>query len=340
MPISARSTRARFMFAGIVAMLVALPAGAADKEARDWLLRMNQAVVARNFDGWFTLKVGKHSERLRIIHRMQDGRMSERVITTDGSGREFIRNGTVYVEYMPQSRLARREIRNRSYGFFVALNGLNAESDRLYNIALGGTERLIGRDTQIVLVEPRDGFRYGYRFWLDQQTAMPLKSQVIARTGEVLEESAFIRLSMPESIPDDLLEPDIDTTDPALKTIRADVPFFNPKVKASFRARENLLPAGFRVGLSGAPAVERKDAGPLTRFIVSDGIAWVSVFIDAAERSPGANGQAPDRAGGSVHVLFGALAAGEHYVEGHKVTVVGDVPPAAIKAIAEAFRPE
>lgn len=341
MKVAVRVLRSRHLLAGILVMLVALPVGAADKEARDWLLRMNEAVVTRNFDGWFVLKVGRHSERLRIIHRMQNGRMSERVITTDGSGREFIRNGSVYVEYNPQFRQAVRETRNRSYGFFVALNGLSAESEQHYSISLGGTERMIGREAQLVLVEPRDGFRYGYRFWLDSTTALPLKSQLVTRSGEVLEETAFVRLSLPASIPDDLLKPDVDTSDPAFRTMRRDIPFFNPKVKATFRARENLLPAGFRVGLSGEHGDAVRGAGPRTRFIVTDGIAWVSVFIDAVEaaRQP-ADAAAGQKRTGSVRVFFGALAAGEHYLDGYKVTVVGEVPPASIQAIAEAFRPE
>ena len=322
-----------------LAMLVALPVLATGNDARDWILRMNVAVASRNFDGWLVLRIGERSERLRIIHRMQRGQMSERVITTDGTGREFVREGSDYTEYWPEHRVAVKETRNRAYGFLVALNGLNPESDRYYDISLGGVERLIGREAQQVRLEPKDGLRYGYRFWLDRQTSMPLKSQLVTKTGEVLEEISFQRLAMPPSIPDDLLKPDVDTSGPAFRWMRRDSPLHNPNVKVAFTAQPDGLPAGFRVATFESPADEALAKGPRTRFIVSDGIAWVSVFVDVADPERHA-GNPADRGRADGLRVFGSLAAYESPRGTYKVTAVGEVPPATIRAIAEAFRSE
>ena len=324
---------------GVLVLLVAMPASATGKDARDWILRMNAAVASRNFDGWLVLQMGGRSEKLRIIHRMQQGRMSERVITTDGSGREYVREGSDYTEYWPEHRVAVKETRNRAYGFLVALNGLSPEADRYYDISLGGVERLIGREAQLVRLEPRDGLRYGYRFWLDRQTAMPLKSQLVSRAGDVLEEIAFQRLAMPPAIPDDLLKPDVDTSGPAFRWMRRDMPLHNPGVKVTFTAREDGLPAGFPVRFFDAPEEVAAAKGPRTRFIVSDGIAWVSVFVDVADPNRHA-GNPADRGGTDGLKVFGSLAAYESPRGDYKVTAVGEVPPATIRAIAEAFRSE
>ena len=59
----------------------------------EWLERMDQALTTRNYDGTFSHWQGGRVEMLRIIHRVQDGTVSERLASLDGSGREFIRTG-------------------------------------------------------------------------------------------------------------------------------------------------------------------------------------------------------------------------------------------------------
>src|ERR1700731_4769646 len=66
-----------------------------------WLERMNEALTTRNYDGTFSHWHGGHVEMLRIIHRVQDGTVSERLVSLDGSGREFIRTGANLACYLP-----------------------------------------------------------------------------------------------------------------------------------------------------------------------------------------------------------------------------------------------
>ena len=57
--------------------------------------------------------------------------------------------------------------------------------------------------------------------------------------------------------------------------------------------RGELMPAGFRVRIFNSREEEAKAPGPRTRFIVSDGIAWVSVFVEKADQpaAPGTPGR-------------------------------------------------
>src|SRR5215472_7366105 len=70
----------------------------------EWLHRMDQALTTRNYDGTFSHWQGGRVEMLRIIHRMQDGTVSERLASLDGSGREFIRTGANVTCYLPDRR--------------------------------------------------------------------------------------------------------------------------------------------------------------------------------------------------------------------------------------------
>ena len=69
------------------------------------------------------------------------------------------------------------------------------------------SRRRSGRRTQVILVQPRDQFRYGYRLWLDDETAMPLKSQLCDRNGNVIEQILFAELNFRDRIPADAVKP-------------------------------------------------------------------------------------------------------------------------------------
>jgi sigma-E factor negative regulatory protein RseB len=328
----------------VLALFAALVTGAAHAtdSARDWIARMNTALLTRNYEGVLVHQVGPKREVLRIVHRVQDGRMDERValVSTDGPGREFVRKGSEWVAYYPEQKIALVQTRNRSYGFLTALNGINDNSSRYYNIADAGPVSLHGRAAQLIRLEPLDALRYGYRFWLDTGTGLPLKTQLVARSGEVLEETAFINLSLPEKIPDDLLKPEVDTK--GFRWMNRDVPMHTPSLTANYSPRKELLPAGFRVRIFTAPAEEARAQGPRTRFIVSDGIAWVSVFVEKADKEAADKDRQLAKANGRADgvVMMGSSAVYVTHADGVRITVVGEVPPATVRSIAEAVKPE
>ena len=55
-----------------------------------------------------------------------------------------------------------------------------------------------------------DQLRYGYRVWIDEATAMPLKTQLRNGQGQVLEQIVFTDLRLPAHIADAELEPAVD----------------------------------------------------------------------------------------------------------------------------------
>jgi sigma-E factor negative regulatory protein RseB len=333
--------RLRLLLTCAAGVLLARPVLAGSDDPRVWIARMNQALATRNYDGVFVTRVGEHRETLRIIHRIKDGRMSERLVSTDGSGREFVRNGPEWVAYYPDRKIAIAEQRNRPSGFIASLNGLSAETDNFYAIRYEERQRLQGVNTRVITVRPRDALRYGYRFWIDEKTGMPYRTQLETAGNEIIEEISFISLTLPANISDDLLKPDIDPA--GFKWLRRDAPSALSAVKVTFVPRPELLPVGFRVTVASPPI--GSDGGPRTRFIISDGLAWVSVFVEsavpAADKMDGKNGHGlgpPRPPEGPMQM--GASAVYTLRQEGHRITAVGEVPPATVKAIAESLRPE
>ena len=195
----------------------------------------------------------------------------------------------------------------------------NEELEAHYNIERGPFTKALGRRTQVILVQPRDQFRYGYRLWLDDETAMPLKSQLCDRTGKVIEQILFAELNFRDRIPADSLKPSI--TGEGFRWVRQDA---QPRMPSQQVAGWGVirLPAGFRL------------------------TTWrLQIIAGHAGAAPGVFGRA--RVGVCVHRTHdpqaqpmrgldkvGAAFAFSRALDGHQVTAVGEVPPVTVEAIA------
>ena len=70
----------------------------------------------------------------------------------------------------------------------------------------------MGQKAQVITVTPRDGFRYGYRLWIQRSTGMPLKTELLDTTGQVIEQVMFSSLAMRHHIADAEFVPQLVTT--------------------------------------------------------------------------------------------------------------------------------
>ena len=307
------------LFAAALAALSTAHAG--DREARQWLERMSEALATRNYEGRFFHLRDSRSESMRIFHRVDKGKVPERLVSLDGSGREIIRNQTEVICYLPDRRTVLVEKRTGDNPLLAAVPAYNEELEAHYNIERGPFTKALGRRTQVIMVQPRDQFRYGYRLWLDDETAMPLKSQLCDRNGNVIEQILFAELNFRDRIPADSLKPSI--TGEGFRWVRQDGP---PRVLAGQVGGWDVirLPAGFRLTTWRLQIIAGSNV-PVQHLVYSDGLASVSVFIEPSD--PQAQ---PMRGLAKV----GAAFAFSRALDGHLVTAVGEVPPVTVEAIA------
>lgn len=300
-----------------------LPAQASDPEARAWLERMSRALSTQSYDGRFFHLRQSRSESMRIIHRVDKGQITERLVSLDGSGREIIRNEKEVICYLPDKRVVLVEKRTDDNSLVSALPVYNESLESLYKIERSGRiVKALGRRTQVIDVKPRDQYRYGYRLWLDQETAMPLKSQLCDSNGNVIEQILFAELNFRDRIPADELKASISGE--GFKWLRQDdtVPVRMTNAVVGWNVAR--LPKGFRLTtwriqlIAGSPT-------PVRHLVYSDGLASVSVFIEPR-----------DAQAAPMHGLakVGAAFAYSRDLDGHQVTAVGEVPAATVEAIA------
>jgi sigma-E factor negative regulatory protein RseB len=312
------------------AMVVATTVAA--EEPTKWLERMNQALTTRNYDGTFSHWHGGKVEMLRIIHRVQDGAVAERLVSLDGSGREFIRSGPDLACYLPDQKTVLVERRPADESLLGGFPAVNQQTAAFYDIQEVARTRLNRRDTRVITVSPKDEFRYGYRLWIDESTAMPLKTQLCDGHGKVIEQIVFASLTLSSRIPDSEFKPDVSTV--GFQWLRNDaMPGKESPENASLVWNALKLPPGFKMAARSAQVMPGS-TGPVSHLVFSDGLASVSVFVEMETKT---TKEAPDEEVTEESSRVGSSSVYSTVMDGRKVTAVGEVPPATVRSIASSF---
>jgi sigma-E factor negative regulatory protein RseB len=298
--------------------LVAAPAVRAADDGPAWLERMSQTLASASYVGEFKLEGHGYSEQMRIVHRVRDGRVSERLVSLSGPGRELVRDGDEVTAYFPDKRLAVIERRPDRDDLLGALPRYGAELERWYQVHLEArTPELNGRPAAVVTVRPRDGYRFGHRLWIDEATGMPVRTELLDPSGAVVERLRFTQLELRNDIPESSLQPGVDKS--RFHWVRQAAHASGETV--AWAVREP--PPGFRLSASSVRDIAGV-ASPVSQLVLSDGLASVSVFIHA----PVAGQQLAKGAGRA-----GAASTFSDLVAGQQVTAVGEVPPQTLQVI-------
>jgi sigma-E factor negative regulatory protein RseB len=284
-----------------------------------WLDRIASASQRLNYVGTFSYQAGRRLETSRIVHRYADGEESERFEVLDGSPREVVRKGGEVRCLLPAQRTVIISRVGARSGFPGRLMQSYAGLAGNYNVRLGEVGRIAAHEARKVVLEPRDGLRFGHVLWVEAHNGLLLKSQVLDDSGEVVEQFAFSDVRIGGDVGDELLvakvEPQedwnvVDMGDDGLG-----------RVEDGGRIDEPLP------GFALVSKVRHRHGGAV-QMVFSDGLAAISVFIEPAEAGAEARGGFPG--GGAVHAF-------ERIVDGQRITVLGEVPPRAAQQAAEAM---
>jgi sigma-E factor negative regulatory protein RseB len=264
--------------------------------------------------------------------------VTERLQSLDGSGREFVRNNDELTCYLPDQHTILVEPKPDRGPFLGSLPQFGADVNEFYRIESLPATRVLGRPARVIAVNPKDQFRFGYRLWLDEKTAMPLKTQLCDSRGQVIEQILFARLDMPENIADSDLTPAVRTD--GMRWVRQGPSHDNASAALSaYRASE--LPPGFHLTVQGEQTIGAATV-PASHLVYSDGLATVSVFVEAQpESAPGGADAATVPPTDPPMEGLARVGSGFAYstvVQGHQVTAVGEVPALTVEFIAHSVK--
>jgi sigma-E factor negative regulatory protein RseB len=278
-------------------------------QAARLLERMNTALRSLDYQGTLVYLIDNRLETLHLVHRVEQGRVQEQLISLSGPVRTVTRERDRVTCAMPNGRPI--QVRSRFQPNFTQPEPIDPQAltDR-YRIEIPGSARVAGRDADVVAILPRDHMRYGYRFHLDRATGLPLKSDLIDDQGEAIEQLLFTTIDL-GSTPSDPAPGDTVAaaqTDPSPTHWRFDE-----------------RPAGFE--RASHDAMEDAQGAKVDHFVFSDRLSSYSVYIE------------DNIANGLTGVTrIGAVHAAGRVVDGHQVTAVGEVPAATVEAAVAGAR--
>lgn len=300
------------------------------KPGRDWIEKMSSAMQNLNYTGTFVYIHDNEVETMKIFHSKLDGVEHERLVSLNGEAREIIRNADSVICIWPGSKsviVSKSQPRTPFPQF--DLEQL-AKLELNYGFRKSGYARVAGRDAKIIDIAPLDNYRYGYRLWVDAKTFLLLRSTMSDSDGNVAEQVMFTDVKYPKQIPLEMFNAsisgkehkwlaDISMTIPAEPRISADIPGID----------EMALPSGFELVSDNITPVAGTNF-MVRRLMYSDGLASLSVFVaDANDKS----------SGGILHGASSMGAVHAYGVQHNKwhATVVGEVPHATVKMLAESM---
>ena len=319
------STLATFV-GGLCLLPVIAAAERAADDPRRLLEKMDKAVESLNYEGTFVHIVEGRADTMYVVHRVADGKSTERLVALDGPGREIIRSEDKVTCIFGDQKSVLVERRSDDSPLRAAVPSYSDDLDAHYEFTELRPVKKLKRNAAVIAITPRDDFRYGYKLWMDEETGMPLKAQLVDMYGKIVEQLMFVSIDLPDSIPASKLEPTLSTKD--FEWFVQDERTMAEERRGNSNWRAVQTPDGFRLKASNVKVMAGSDRS-VDHLVYTDGVASVSVFVEAA------GSEEADLKGAS---RIGAANAFTADVDGHQVTAVGEVPGDTVRMIARSMR--
>lgn len=283
------------------------------RDAGDWLDRIGPALVEQDYQGTLVTVSGNSMETLGVFHAYDEGRERMRLVALTGPRREVIRDDQMVM--CIGTGLGPVGYDGDAAGRWNPA-GRFADAGRLpsYRASLGIVGRVAAREAQVVNLQPKDPWRYGYRLWLDRDTGLPLRIALLGEAGQPMEQLAFTELRTGTPAAEDLRP----STTEGLRRVQT----LTVNRSADPGWRVSPPPPGF-ILRSG------RRLGDSVQLLYSDGLASVSVYVEPI--AGGRHGEEALRRGAvNVHTLSG---------NGRRVVAIGKVPAATVTWFARHMAP-
>ena len=313
-------TRAAFLLVSLCVLTPWVHAGEAPSE---WILRTVKAYSQLSYEGTFVYQKNDSLETMQVIHSPEkDGQT--RLVALNGEMNEIHRRGEQMTRYLPERGLMIEGLR-WSNPFFSAQPEDMGRLAAHYGLELGSADRVAGRSCQRLQVRPRDAYRYGYRLCVDHETGLILQAQMVGENNRIRQEVMFTALTVKDRIDPRLLAPAVDASKLKRKVVKTTADTAKTMEGRHWDVPDP--PSGYRL-VFGADHVVPNGGGQ-EHLVYSDGLSAISVFVDASPvRGKPIVGQ----------TSRGSMNAYGDVRDGHQVLVVGEVPYAALKAMADSLR--
>lgn len=314
------------LFAFFAGVTVAADRDNSDLGAEAWLAKMTASAQQLNYVGSFIYYHEKRMDSMHITHAFDGSVERERLVSLNGESHEIRRNnGSVrYVlpgsQVLPLHVVKQRLVANLAARIPEQLNRLK----KLYLVTLVDSDRIAGRDAQLIALVPVDQFRFGYLIWADKETGLLLRADLLNEENEAIEHFMFTSVTFKKTIADGELAQQVVGTEIDWQVSLSGE---EDRVVDKYSWVVDELPGGFEAkAVSGD--VGNADHDGIEHMMFTDGLASVSVFVEKiTAENPGFHAE----------TRVGAISTYARIAGDYQVTVVGEVPLATTEMIGNSL---
>ncbi|MCL1073646.1 MucB/RseB C-terminal domain-containing protein [Shewanella dokdonensis] len=297
----------------------ALPAFAQEQlSAKAWLENMSQALREKQFKiSLIQLQVDS-IRPLIYIHGKVEGKEVAFLEHLNGPVKNAVRVGNT-VTFIEHDQPAYSMTANRIQGVIPAAFADDvSELEKGYNLVLGGRARIAGRTGQMIRLVPNDEYRYAFQVWVDTDTYLPLRYDMLSQDKQLLEQLLVIEL-VESKTPAPILEEAYKQEWP---------PVMSPSEREDGQNWQfNWLPAGFKVIVRDHHRLIGTHE-PVEYIALTDGLSNISIYVARSGDAP-----IPEE----LMTRDGISMASER-VGNLEVVAVGKVPTQTLVRIASGLR--
>lgn len=290
-------------------------------DAQAWLAKMSNAVKSLNYTVSFVLLVpGSDSQPYLWRHGVnEDGLEMEQLNLLNGPGREVVRIGNKVSYFEPNVP---------PYSLYSSIINGPLPSEFLqqpekvmsgYEFIMVGRSRIAGRASQQIRIISKDKSRFGLNVWLDQETGLLLKMNMLGQNAQLLEQIQVTDLQITKEP-----APFFAKIEPE---ILPEVVSFSPSTEFSSEWTIGYIPKGMVIvkrdflRLSGSGVV-------VEYIMLSDGLIDVSIYLQERDNNtPHSNLVGTVQSDTLLTIEHGEL----------NVTVIGRLPATTANAIAKSI---
>ncbi|MDX6020382.1 sigma-E factor regulatory protein RseB [Scandinavium sp. V105_16] len=290
----------------------------ADVSSGALLQQMNLASQSLNYELSFVSINKQGVESLRYRHARLNNQALAQLLQMDGPRREVVQRGNEISYFEPGLDPFTL---NGDYIVDSLPSLVYTDFKRLapyYDFISVGRTRIADRLCEVIRVVARDGTRYSYIAWLDSETKLPMRVDLLDRDGETLEQFRVVAFNVSEQVSSNMQTLSTASLPPLLSVPGGD--------KVNFNWLPSWLPQGF-VEVAGSRRSLPTIDTPVESRLYSDGLFSFSVNVNHAT------------ANSSEQVLrTGRRTVSTSVRDNAEITVVGELPPPTAKRVADSIK--
>ena len=164
----------------------------------DYIQAMQQAHRQLNYEQFYILQQGDNVESLRYRHANWLGKEYAQLLELDYSREEIILRDNMigyFGEFQPFSLSGPHIVDNLPTVLYTNFHQLQG-----YHFIDSGKMRIADSLARIIRIIPQDDFRYQYELWIDEESHLLLRSDILDRERNILEQFRVIQHTVDDEL--------------------------------------------------------------------------------------------------------------------------------------------